>query len=79
MSATALYKALLEAKVSEETAEKAVEAVEELAVAGDCATKGDIAELEVRMVKWFLTTIITTSIATSGLTIAVVGLMIRFL
>ncbi len=42
MSATTLYKALIEAKVSEETAEKAVEY---LPVARDVATKSDIAEV----------------------------------
>ncbi len=83
MSATALDKALLEAKVSEETAEKAVEG---LAVAHDVATKTDvaelrtelktdIAELEVRLVKWN----IATNVATAGLIIAAVGLMIKLL
>ncbi len=47
MSATALYKALLEAKVSEESAEKAVEG---LAVAGDVATKADISGVEKQIV-----------------------------
>ncbi len=42
MSATALYRALLEAKVSEETAEKAVEG---LVSANEAATKTEIAEL----------------------------------
>ena len=43
MSTTALYKALLEAKVSEKTAERAVEG---LAFADNIATKADIAKLE---------------------------------
>ncbi len=42
MSATALYKALIEAKVSDETAEKAVESVP---IARDVATKSDIANV----------------------------------
>ncbi len=57
MSTTALYKALLEAKVSEETAEKAVEG---LVSANEAATKADIAELEIRMVKWNVATHLTT-------------------
>ena len=43
MSTTALYKALLEAHVSEDTAEKAVEG---LGYPGEAATKTDIARLE---------------------------------
>ena len=46
MSTTALYKALLEAHVSEDTAEKAVEG---LGYPGEAATKTDLAELEMRM------------------------------
>ncbi len=61
MSATALYKALIEAKVSEETAEKAVEG---LVSANEAATKADLkaglAELEIRMVKWNVATHLTT-------------------
>ncbi len=56
----------------EEVAEKAVEG---LAVAGDVATKADIAELEVRMVKWFFAAIFTAAMVI----IAAVGLMIKFL
>ncbi len=46
MSTTALYKALLEANVSEESAEKAVEG---LISASEAATKTDIAELKIDM------------------------------
>ncbi len=79
MSATALYKALLEAKVSEESAEKAVEG---LAVARDVATKTDIAEVRTeiaelgfKLVRWGAAAIFTSTV----LTIAAVGLMIKFL
>ncbi len=79
MSAIALYKALIEANVSEEIAERAVEG---LAGVGDAATKAgvaglrtEIAELEVRLVKLFFAALF----ASSGLTIAAVGLMIKFL
>ncbi len=72
MSATALYKALIEAKVSEETAEKAVEDME---FARDVATKADIAQLraeiagsEARMAKWN----IALHIAFAGLIIAAI-------
>ena len=47
MSTTALYKALIEAHVSEDTAERAVEG---LGSPADAATKTDLAELETRIV-----------------------------
>ena len=46
MSATALYKALVEAGTSEDTAERAVE---DLPFGGELATKSDLAQLEVRL------------------------------
>ncbi len=79
MSATALYKALIEAKVSEETAEKAVE---DLEFARDVATKADlqaglaqlraeIAQLESRIDRRFL--------AAVGVLIAAMGVVKKFL
>ncbi len=47
MSTTALYKALIEAHVSEDTAERAVEG---LGSPADVATKTDLAELETKIV-----------------------------
>ena len=46
MSTTALYKALIEAHVSEDTAERAVEG---LAYAREVATKTDLAELKTEL------------------------------
>lgn len=46
MSATVLYKALVEAGTSEDTAERAVE---DLPFGGELATKSDLAQLEVRL------------------------------
>jgi len=70
MSTTAMYKALIEAEVSEETAERAVEG---LHFAGEVATKADlkaeIAALEARMT-WRL-------VLASGFIIGAVGLMLR--
>ncbi len=79
MSATTLYKALIEAKVSEETAEKAVE---DLEFARDVATKADlqaglaqlraeIAQLESRIDRRFL--------AAVGVLIAAMGVVKKFL
>ena len=72
MSTTALYRALLEAGTSEETAERAVEG---LAHTDEAATKADVAELrnemaalEVRLIKWN----IATAIAASGVVIAAI-------
>ncbi len=72
MSTTALYKALLEANVSEASAEKAAEG---LISANEAATKADIAALrtdiakmEVRLIKWN----IATAIVVVGVIIAVV-------
>jgi len=73
MSTTAMYKALLEAKVSEETAERAVEG---LHFSGEVATSADlmklraeIAALEARMT-WRL-------VLASGFIIGAIGLMLR--
>jgi len=73
MSTTAMYKALIEAKVSEETAERAVEG---LHFSGEVATSADlmklraeIAALEARMT-WRL-------VLASGFIIGAIGLMLR--
>ena len=71
MSTTALYKALTEAGVSEDSAERAVEG---LVHAGEAATKTDLAALEVRLIKW----IVTTAIAATGVVIVAVGLIVKF-
>ncbi len=93
MSATALYKALIEANVSEVTAERAVEG---LAVARDVATKTDLAGLKIELktditelktdiaeLKVGITELevrlIKWNVAAAGLIIAAMGLMIKFL
>ena len=80
MSITALYKALLEANVSEETAERAVEGLisaNEAATKTDVAglkadmaeLKADMAELKVDMLRW--------NIVIAGVIIAAVGLIVK--
>ncbi len=75
MSTTALYKALIQAGVSEDTAERAVE---DLAHTDDVATKADLAKLESKIMDKMaelrdqLTTRILIAI---GINIGAVGLM----
>ena len=77
MSTTAMYKALLDAKVSEETAERAVEGLHfsgEVATSADMKAmladmKSEIAALEARMT-WRL-------VLASGFIIGAIGLMLR--
>ncbi len=71
MSTTALYKALIQAGASEDTAERAAE---DLAHTDDVATKADLtkleskmAELEIRLIKWI--------VAATALIISAMGLM----
>ncbi len=64
MSTTALYKALIQAGASEDTAERAVE---DLAHTDDVATKADLAKLEIRLIKWI--------VAATALIISAMGLM----
>ena len=52
MDTLAYAKKLIEAGVPQKQAEVQAEALSE-ALKGDVATKGDIKELEVKMVKWF--------------------------
>ncbi len=52
MDILAYAKKLIEAGVPQKQAEVQAEALSE-ALKGDVATKGDIKELEVKMVKWF--------------------------
>ncbi len=92
MSATALYKALIEANVSDETAEKAVE---DLPVARDAATKSDVANVRADIAEGRADTAkVRTEVAQlevrmvkwqvaihgafAGLIIAAMGLMIKF-
>lgn len=51
MSATAMYKALLEAKVDPDTAERAVKGMR---TSEEVATKTDLANLELRITKWMI-------------------------
>ncbi len=70
MGTTSLYRALIEANVSDGTTKKAVEG---LISVNEAATKMDIAELEVRLIKW----IVATAIAVGGAVIAAMGLIAR--
>ena len=91
MSTTALYKALIEAHVSEDTAERAVEGLayaREVATKTDLAelktelkediaeVKGDIAALETKMLRWSIT-MTGVVIGAVALIITVFGLIVK--
>ncbi|MBC6414607.1 MAG: hypothetical protein GDA45_06985 [Chromatiales bacterium] len=68
----ALYTALTKLGLSPEEAK---EAVADVASSKDVATKADLANLEIRLTKL----IFTVALINSGIIIAAVGLMIKFL
>ena len=67
MSSTALYKAFIDAGVSEEKATLAAEDVVQVSQLSQLATKSDMAKQETRMIKWIVGSgLIYTSIIIAG-------------
>ena len=73
MSSTALYKALIEAGSSDESATVAATDVIQVSQLPQLATKADIANLETRLLKW----VIGCGFLFTGIVIAGVGVCFR--
>ena len=72
MSSTALYKAFIEAGASEVSATRAAEDVIQVSQLPQLATKADIANLEIRLLKWM----VGCGFLFAGIVIAGVGLVV---
>ena len=73
MSSTALYKALIEAGSSDESATVAANDVIQVSQLPELATKADIANLETRLLKW----VIGCGFLFAGIVIAGVGVLLQ--